>query len=180
MERKRFPKWNSTSRKLWLDASQRLRELHEALSTGKVPSPVEFEIVEIDHGNHSHYYLKADFEEHGHTEDDEQDEETPPKNHKVQIDAFSEMMDVAQWLPSIAAASDLEKEQWDQVSKLSKSMKKLLNSIDADKTDSDNLEAYKKIANELSTKLSELSSFTDSNAVESGNESKASAEKKTT
>ena len=95
----------------------RLRECHDALlSESKLPDPVVFKVVETVHGDHSHYHLAGE-EHEGHHEEDEEE-----LLHNYEVDMFTEMHDVARWLPRIAGDSDLAEDDWNSVKETSEKL----------------------------------------------------------
>lgn len=104
-------------------AVERMRELHSAVvSEDAMPDPITYEVEEEVHGTgsagHSHYHLVlADEEE---SDDDKQSdsdghETTATKIHHVEVDSFTELTDIARWLPAIAADGEMEEATWNQV-----------------------------------------------------------------
>lgn len=119
-------------------AVTRLKELVEAItSEGSLPDPIEYSVREVIHGTgasgHSHYYLIKEGQEpvdddHGHG-----DIESSEVRHEVQVDALTELYDIARWLPKTAALASLEKKQWDAVNGVSKEMVNVMSIFDSEK-----------------------------------------------
>lgn len=53
--------------------------------------------------------------------------------HEVQVDALTELYDIARWLPKTAALASLEKKQWDAVNGVSKEMVNVMSIFDSEK-----------------------------------------------
>ena len=92
---------------------------------------------EVIHGTgatgHSHYYLikegqQPEDDDHGHG-----DLESSEVRHEVQVDALTELYDIARWLPKTAALASLEKKQWDAVNGVSKEMVSMMSIFDSKK-----------------------------------------------
>ena len=124
---------------------------------------VQFSVVEVIHGEgqsaHSHYYLESkwdpDAEDHHH-----EGMKTTIEKHKLEVDAFTEMTDIVSWTPNIAAASELSEDDWNTVNKTCQSMEKLLESEWKNaKADSEKRAAYKKVATEFESHISQLESL---------------------
>ena len=118
-------------------AVTRLRELHDQLvSEAELPEPISYTVVEVSHRHgegksHVHYHLADENLDHGHGDhsdghdinghEHEESTEAPVK-HQVVVDVFTEIQDVARWLPGITSDSDMSEEDWIQVKELSNSM----------------------------------------------------------
>jgi len=123
------------------EAITRMKELVDGLvAEGEVPAPIEYTVREVIHGTgasgHSHYYLIKDGVQQ--TEDDEEehhgDIESSEVMHTVQVDAFTELYDVVQWLPKMALKEHLGKQQWVATKKISDEMLDAMSIFDEKKT----------------------------------------------
>ena len=139
-------------------AAERLETLIAALSSdGPVPEGKQLRVLEVIHGTgssaHSHYYLANDegeaITDHGH--DDHEDMEEEQKIHDVVIDPFTELVDIARWLPDIAGDGDLPREAWTKVNKAAGEMQKIL-----DQMPSGDTSAKKSFVQKKSSELKEL------------------------
>lgn len=98
-------------------AVERLGELHEEIRARPLAARTvggardEHKPDDSGNGNHHHH-------DHGHDHD---------QHHShVTLDALQEMYDVVQWLPDLAADSDLEEEPWNRVDRVSRRYQALL------------------------------------------------------
>ncbi|MEM9412177.1 MAG: hypothetical protein AAGA30_13760 [Planctomycetota bacterium] len=158
-------------------ASQRLGELHTSLvSDSDLPKPRRFTIKEVIHGTgasaHSHYYRITDDKET--SLDDPHDGHDNMKSqirmHDLDIDVFTELIDIAHWMPKIAAESDIDKVTWDQIKKLSAELhQKLISQIDLESNDDSKRESYLKIENETEILITKIQ-FEISKSVQTKNE----------
>lgn len=120
-------------------AVKRLREIHTAiLSDEALPSDISYRVVAVSHshgeGNaHVHYHLdESDGHvhdencNHDHGDDDHEHRdpfgETDPNKHTVFVDVFTELKDIARWLPDIGSDGDLPQGEWKQAKTLSEEM----------------------------------------------------------
>lgn len=117
------------------DAINRIKELvHSVRADQALPEDRKFQVREVIHGSgasaHSHYYLVKDNSAGDHSEshddhddhDDHEHMESSEKRHEVSVDVFTELYDIARWLPKIAAKGDLAEEQWTAVKSVSDEM----------------------------------------------------------
>lgn len=132
-------------------AVKRLNELHDAMTAdGDLPAPLVYKVVETVHGNHSHYNLAGD-EYEGHHEDGEKE-----VLHDYEVDPFTEMVDIARWLPKTAGEGDLEKEDWNSVNKLSVKLEKQLNELFNDSSAEKKRSAYRAESASVKEMIGEL------------------------
>ena len=115
-------------------SAKRLREIHAHLvSSEELVPPRKFTVREVIHGKgagaHSHYYLvdksaqgtgDAEPSDHGHEE-----MESKEVIHEIEVDVLTEYIDVARWLPSVAADSEMNKDSWKRVKEISKELSSL-------------------------------------------------------
>lgn len=163
------PKLSLHKPKTLSSAVQRLRLLHQSMvSEGEFPTPLTIDYVEVIHGKgssgHSHYYSAADFDTHGGDdhEDEHHEEDEEIKRHSMEIGPRMELADVAGWLPSIAAKSNLNEADWNSVKKISTNLTTLLESIASDASDTSFRDSWKLKSEEIESQLDELQSFVDS------------------
>ena len=106
-------------------AVKRLKELHEAILSEAVLKSKTLRVVEILHGEgtpseHSHFYLEEKFKSGAHKEDAHHEGVTESqKTHELEITVAKEYADIARWLPSLAAATDLSEDAWTKVETIS-------------------------------------------------------------
>lgn len=147
----------------------RLRDIHDSLTTGdSFPAPTKIDYVEVYHGDessgHSHYYLAADYDESGGTDEhdgfpgEEVEMEEKVSRRVFELDLRTELTDVVGWLPSIAAKSSISEAEWEQVSSVSKELTAVIESIAADSSDDDFQKAWKQQATAIETQLNKLPS----------------------
>ncbi len=109
------------------DAIVRMQEIMEAVSGEAVlPEPKSFDVVEEVHGNHSHYYLKSEYEAGQRADKGHKGVKSELVDHQVKVDVFQEMRDIARWLPNIASNEDFSKSKWDSVKSDSNQLRDLL------------------------------------------------------
>ncbi len=142
-------------------AASRLREIHESLiADSNLPEPTKFTIIEIIHGEgrsaHSHYYLESDWDpesDHHHDED----MPTSQKTHQLEIGIFTELKDIAAWMPNIAAAANLSESQWEKVNQACKALEELIDQkIAGIETEQGKRQAYRLNAAALNEPISKL------------------------
>lgn len=115
-------------------AVDRIKELHTAVLEKKaLPAPSEIKYVEVIHGEgdsaHSHYYMASKFysAEKGELDTHEgEDIKETVEDRVMKLDCITELFDLARWLPSIAAATDLDEEAWNNIKKNSETLKTLI------------------------------------------------------
>ena len=123
-------------------AVERLRELHSLLSGDEpMPAPISYTVEEVNHahvGGHAHVHYKlveasmddeamSDQEEDEHKNVEVIDSKTVA--HKIEVDAFTEMADIAKWLPAIVSDSDMPADQWKSVKAVSEQLGSQLESF---------------------------------------------------
>ena len=69
---------------------------------------------------------------------------------------FEEWCDIVRWLPSIAANSDMDKQQWDQINQACEGLSNLVTSLSSDQPASEKRNLYRKNAQEISRTLQNL------------------------
>lgn len=119
-------------------AVARLTEIHKAmLSAGPLPPPQEFETHGSGHHHHSHG-------DHGHDHDHDHDHEHDHEHEHeiVSVGIFEEWCDVVRWLPSIAANSDMNQTEWDQINAGCKSLSSLVSSLSGNQSDAEKRKIY--------------------------------------
>ncbi len=162
-----LPKMTFHKPKTFFAAVNRLDEIHNTLNgSDQVLAPRKFKILEVIHGTgasaHSHYYLhEEEMGDHDHDDHDHEDMESKELVHDVSIDIFTEFVDVANWLPEIAADGEMDKNDWEQTKQWSEELeRKLRDVISSDQTDVQNRESFRNVAKEtgdLIAKLKEIS-----------------------
>jgi len=91
-----------------------------------------------DHGDHDHGDHDHDGHDHGHGH-------THGHGHGheiVSVGIFEEWCDVVRWLPSIAANSDMEKSEWDQINGGCQSLSDLVASLSGNQSDAEKRKIY--------------------------------------
>lgn len=173
---KPLPKLTFHMPKTFGDAVGRLVKIHAVLnSSGQIPEPTKFKVVEVIHGTgavaHSHFHL---YRSDGGGDDGHSHEgmERAEKLHDLEVDIFTEYVDIARWLPSIAADSNMEKSDWDRVKKLSGSLEELLRQSFDKQLAEDNRSSYSAISSKSQELIVELEGMVakDSEAESEGNE----------
>ena len=164
-------------------AVERIREIHDSLvADGEMPQPISYTVVEVSHAHaggksHVHYHLvESEHEDcecedghdhghdHGHDKDPFQNEAEPkPGQHTVVIDAFTELRDVARWLPAIASDSDMPADQWKQVESIAANLTDRLEKVSGTDASSQRTQ-YKSKQEEISAEVSKLEAFLKPNA----------------
>lgn len=138
---------------------KRLREIHDAVtSSNPLPEPITLKVVEIIHGEgagaHSHYYPAGKVEDDGHHGDELTTDE---KMHELEIDAFTELRDIAWVLPNVAADSDMQEKDWLAVKKAGWSIVDLIDDTVSNEQSMDEKRAsYKEKADKFGELLSQL------------------------
>ena len=114
-----------------VDASvKRMNAILESICNDTaLPAPARFDVVEEFHGNHSHYYLKSKYDSAEHEDHGHEGTESKVIHHSVDVSVFEEFIDIAKWLPAIAANEDFSKSDWDEIQKTSNELEELLAEI---------------------------------------------------
>ena len=143
------------------DAIERLSEI-----TGDVTGQGELEdrivsVVEIVHGEgpgaHSHFYLESDFAAGDRPDDhDDHGEHESEKRHEMKVDPFDEFIDIANWLPDIAADGDLERSDWQAVKQLASNLQSFGGKVVEKQSRSDRRERFRNLAPQIEQTLKEL------------------------
>ena len=136
-------------------AVARLTEIHEVmLSKDPLPAPQEFETHghghHHSHGSHDHDHGDHDHDGHDHDGHDHDGHDhghghTHGHGHGheiVSVGIFEEWCDVVRWLPSIAANSDMEKSEWDQINGGCQSLSDLVASLSGNQSDAEKRKIY--------------------------------------
>lgn len=170
-----LPKMKFHKPRTFTQAVKRLREMHQILlADGELPPPRTFRILEVIHGEgvsaHSHYYLlgkdgdpdskEAIGDEH---EDDHEEMKEERKTHEIEIPLETEFVDLAKWLPNLAAATDLEEQAWNSVSEISSQLQKITKELFAERGSDEELrKTYAAVATEVDTCLTQLEDLSSS------------------
>ena len=121
---KRIPKLKFHQPPNYSAAVARLREIHDAvMADAPLPDPKQLEILEVIHGSgasaHSHFHLATeDVEDHDYGPGHDH-LESAEKIHEIEIDIFTELLDIARWLPDIAAKGAMPEGSWNRVKAIS-------------------------------------------------------------
>lgn len=137
-------------------AVSRIREIHETLiSEDGLPPSISYTVKEVSHSHgdgdtpHVHYHLVDDHDDHDHDHeghdhdhgdheghdhgehDDHDHDHADPfePTHRVTVDIFTELKDVAKWLPSIASDGDLPRDSWNTSKEVSETMTSRLEKV---------------------------------------------------
>ncbi len=106
------------------EAVLRMRELVGGIAAdGPLPQPLKYKIREVIHGTgasaHSHFYRIDEDEAHdAHSEDDDHGHEhmeSSEKQYEAEVEPYTELTDIARWLPRIAADADTDEKTWNEV-----------------------------------------------------------------
>ena len=154
-------------------AHKRMSEIHEILTGDQeIPAPRKIKVVEVIHGEgasaHSHYYRvtkseAGDGETPKFSDHEHEGEKSEQKQHEIEIDIFTEVYDIARWLPSIAADGDTAEGPWKQIKEASSELEKILDdALSRKKTDTEKRAAYKENAQKVSDLLSSLKPLCES------------------
>ena len=166
----KLPKLRFNKPKTFDVAVKRMAEIQENVMTDDpLPAPKIFKVVETIHGSgpgaHSHYHLASNASEHSHDDDSahshgHDDIESDEKIHEVQVDVFTEFVDIVKWLPNIAGDSDMDKDDWDKIKKDSSVLHKTLTEkLSTAKTTEEKRESLRELNEsivEFSTALSSI------------------------
>ena len=124
-EVKSIPKLTLHLPDTYSEGIERIRKLFDsAIANEELPGPICYQVLEVVHGKgmaaHSHYYRfeetdKQSIDNHGH-------ETTDEFIHSVEVDLFTELADLAKWLPNIAIDGDMDEATWLKVKKVSSSL----------------------------------------------------------
>ena len=163
---KKLPKLNLHRPKTVEAAVVRLSSLVDSVAAdGEFPSPLKYSVREVIHGTgaaaHSHYYLvdengkqvEEDDEEPGH-----EHIESAEKLHEVEVEPYTEMVDLAQWLPHLAADADINEETWNEVRSISKEFVDALRSMDDSSSESEKRDAFRAKATQFRDWIAKLES----------------------
>ena len=168
-KRSSHPKLSLHKPKTLSAAIQRLNQLHVALiGDGDFPAPIEIAYVEVIHGEgasgHSHFYSAASYDSNrnddphgGHHEENEK-----VSRHSMEVDARTELTDIARWLPKIAAKSNLDESNWNSVDSVSDRLTEIIDAIEKDASDASFRETWKSKADQVQSMLDELQAINDS------------------
>jgi len=137
--KKKLPKMAFHRPETGAQAVARMKELVEAItSEDPLPAPIEYSVLEVIHGSgatgHSHYYLIKEGQEPGADDHGHADLESSEVRHEVQVDALTELYDIARWLPKTAALASLKKQQWDTVNGISKELVNTMSIFESEKS----------------------------------------------
>ena len=109
---------------------------------------------------HSHFYLAADYkpdmEHHEEAHHEGEEEHETVERHTMEVGFRTEFIDVAKWLPDIAAASDMSSKDWQSVSDASKKITGVVESIPAELSDTKYRDAWKEKSAEIGASLKQL------------------------
>ena len=118
---RKLPKLSLHRPKSCDEAVSRMKELVSAIAAdGSLPTPLKYKVREVIHGSgrsaHSHFYR---IDENGNQtepeDDDDHEGESSEKHHEVEVDPYTELFDIAQWLPRIAGDADIDEATWKEV-----------------------------------------------------------------
>lgn len=165
-------------------AVERLRKLNDLLvAEGELPTPVTYVVEEVNHthgeGNaHVHYNLvkgspelesiACECEDHEHSDSHERhDDKDPfapqPEQHTIRVDIFTELADIAKWLPSIASDSDMSADDWKTVKSSAEELGNKLELLPAG-SDEDKRQKYQELAEEVNAVIGKLEALVKPNA----------------
>lgn len=144
-------------------AVARMGEIMDAIESDQAELETKtFKVLEVVHGTgssaHSHFYLADSDEEH----DDHGHETSEEKTHDVEVDMFTELVDIVRWLPDVAGDSDMNQANWNKVTDGSSSLGNILKRTTGASHEETRgkIQSESKIIREL---LSELKSIADGN-----------------
>ncbi len=119
----------------------RMKELVETITADSaLPQPLKYKVREVIHGTgaaaHSHYYRISDDglqidKEHDDEHEHEQIESSE-KIHEVEVGPYTEMLDLARWLPRAAADADINEKTWNKIKATSLEIAESLSAIEAE------------------------------------------------
>lgn len=159
-----LPKLKFHQPESYSDAVSRLREIQSAiLSDGPLPVPLEFKVLEVIHGEgagaHSHYHLESEQGEEGDHDHAHGHEgmASSEKYHDVEVDIFTEFVDIVRWLSFIAADGDMPESAWNQVNSVSVEFEQCLKTaLNGDYTDEEKRNEIKKKREEIEGYIQQL------------------------
>ncbi len=170
--KKELPKLRFHQPKNFDAAVERFAEIQKAvMAEGPLPDQRIFNVVETIHGSgpgaHSHYHLDSQASVHDHEGDNSQSHghdatETNEKLHEVQIDVFTELVDIVKWMPDIAADTDIDKDDWQTVKTKSADLHKtLMEQLSTAKTPTEKRKSLRDLNATMIEFSTTLSSFAD-------------------
>jgi hypothetical protein len=133
---RQFPKLSLHRPKSCVAAITRMKSLVSGIANqAPLPQSLKYRVREVIHGTgaaaHSHYYrINEDGQQIGDDQDeDHEDMESSEKQHQVEVDPYTELVDIARWLPRIAADADIDEKTWDDVKTTSRQIVDVLRPI---------------------------------------------------
>lgn len=159
---KGLPKLNLHRPKTCADAVVRLKSLVKDIAgDGPFPEPLKLRVREVIHGTgaaaHSHYYL---VDENGQQEEEEEDGhehmESSEKFHDVEVPAYTETVDLAQWLPHLAADADINEATWNDIRSISKEIVNAMRSIEEKSSEEEKRMAFRENLSQFDGWISKL------------------------
>lgn len=164
-QKSKLPKFKFHRPKSVEQACQRMREIHQALvSNSEPPAPKEYSVVEIIHGEgagaHSHFYLEAEWDpdEEDHHEGEMK---SAKRTHQVKLDVFTELLDIVNWTPKIAAAEEFSEKEWTSIKSVCDDFRKVLgDKFGPEQSDAAKRDAYQQIATGANDFIGQLEALT--------------------
>lgn len=94
----------------------RLQEIHDSLASDqRLPKARAFKTKDYDSENHSEHHVESRFQEFDSGV-------SSPDGEIIVVTIVDEWVDIVQWLPMIAADSNLPKDIWDKINALSEDL----------------------------------------------------------
>jgi hypothetical protein len=162
------------------EAVSRMKKLVDTIaSEGPLPQPLKYKVREVIHGSgasaHSHYYR---IDENGKQIDEEDNDghehmESSEKQHEIEVEPYTELLDIAQWLPHIAADADIDESTWNEVKATSKEMADVLRLVNGESSEEKKRELFRSKIDSLEGWIEKLESSLN---IESSNPDSRKAE----